>query len=292
VLRDTFGFLPLPDRGVVAVTGVDAVPFLDNLITNAVDRIAPGEARFAALLSPQGKITHEFFAIRTAQGFLLDTNRANIADLIKRLSLYKLRAKVTIKDESDTLLAAVSDLNPAGSHAAVFPDPRDGNLGHRVIARDTTLSLNHDPNDVIAYRRRRIACGVPEAGVDYTLGDTFPHEANYDRLQGVSFKKGCFVGQEVVARMQNKTVVRRRIAKIASDTPLKTGAIVHHGAGEIGRVGTVVEITGLAMIRLDRALEASDKGETLTADGLKITVDPAELNAYRTAVASRPVIDL
>jgi tRNA-modifying protein YgfZ len=292
MLRDTFGFLPLSERGIVAITGTDAVPFLDNLVTNALDRIATGEARFAALLSPQGKIAHEFFVLRTSQGFLLDTPRASLSDLVKRLTLYKLRAKVTIKDDSDTLLAAVSVLPPSGSHTAVFLDPRSAALGYRIIARDTTLRLNHNPDDDNAYRRNRIAQGVPEAGLDYAVGDTFPHEANYDRLNGVSFTKGCFVGQEVVARMQNKTVVRKRIAKVVGEASLETGAIVLHGTGEIGRVGSVDQTHGLAMIRLDRALEAAERGEALTAGGVRLTVDPAELVAYKAAVAARPVIDL
>jgi tRNA-modifying protein YgfZ len=288
----TFGFLPLLDRAVVAVTGADAVGFLDNLATNALDKLKPGEARFSALLTPQGKIAYEFFAYRTADGFLLDTHRATTAEFVKRLTLYKLRAKVTIKDESAAMLVAASPEPPKDTSTPAFLDPRDPALGLRVLSRDPTLRLAFDPENEAAYLKWRIARGIPQAGLDYTLGDTFPHEANYDQIAGVSFTKGCFVGQEVVARMQNKTVVRKRVVKVSGQAPLTAGAALLVGAAEIGRVGSVYGRDGLALLRLDRVVEARDKGETMTANGVAVTADAQALSAYSKSVADRPVVDL
>ena len=142
------------------------------------------------------------------------------------------------------------------------------------------------------YERRRVALGVPEAPADYALGDTFPHEANLDRLGGISFTKGCFIGQEVTARMQNKSVVRKRIVRVSAAEPLMTGADVTIGSAAIGRIGSVAGSEALAMLRLDRAAEAQDKGLTPTAEGVAITVEAESLAAYRKSVAERPTVDL
>lgn len=140
------------------------------------------------------------------------------------------------------------------------------------------------------YHGRRIVQGVPEAGMDYVLGDTFPHEANFDRFNGVSFTKGCFVGQEVVARMQNKTVVRKRVVRITGAGLLTSGADICIGEVVIGRVGTVAGSSGLAMLRLDRVAEAAEKGQALTSEGLAITVESEAMESYRASVAERAAL--
>jgi tRNA-modifying protein YgfZ len=287
-----FTFLPLLDRTVVSVVGADAVAFLDNLATNALDQLKSGDARFSALLTPQGKITFEFFALRTFDGFLLETHRASAAELVKRLSLYKLRAKVTFKDEGAVMLVAASPERPADRATVSFPDPRNAALGYRVLSRDPTLRLLYDPAQEQAYHRIRIGLGVPAGGLDYSLGDTFPHEANYDRIAGVSFSKGCFVGQEVVARMQNKTVVRKRVVKVMGEAALHSGASVQIGDAEIGRIGSTDGVSALALLRLDRALEAAKASQPLTADGVILTVAPDELALYAQSVANKPIINL
>ena len=270
----------LPERGVVAVTGPDAVSFLDNLATNALDALPTGDARFAALLTPQGKIMFEFFALRTAEGFLLDTLKMKSTELIKRLTLYKLRAKVTIAKDARSV--AVSET----SHGHCFNDPRHVDLGFRCISNTPPMG------DQRAYHAHRIALGVAEAGRDYPLGDTFPHEANYDLNHGVSFTKGCFVGQEVVARMQNKTVVRKRVVKVVGASPLIEGLPILIGDAEIGRIGSVDGNSALAMLRLDRASEAHNKSQNLTAGGVAVTPDPTALAHYSQSLRDRPVIDL
>ena len=290
----------LPTRGVVSVTGEDAAAFLDNLVTNDMAQLtAPGDAIHAGLLTPQGKILFEFFVIKTGAGFLLETAFDATAALAKRLTMYKLRAKIEIKDAAGEVVVAVSqgDVRARPSGAIAFVDPRHPKLGDRILipapmvgaavaetgARRMTLDI---------YHAQRIVLGVPEAGVDYALGDTFPHEADFDRFNGVSFTKGCYVGQEVVARMQNKSVSRKRVVRLEGDQPLVTGADVKAGEAVIGRIGSVIKGHGLALLRLDRVAEAIDKKQPLTSDGQAVTIDAASIAAYREAVANRPVIDL
>jgi folate-binding protein YgfZ len=297
----------LPDRGVVAVSGPDAVGFLDNLATNALDDLDEGAAHFAALLSPQGKILFEFMAVRTVDGFLLDTQRDRAADLAKRLGMYKLRAKVTIEDRSARAAVAALWWTPAGSRAtsvtytgdvlASFADPREQRMGARLLlkAEGNAAPLREIGGaqlvDSERYQMQRIAVGVPEGGRDYPLGDTFPHEANYDQLNGVSFTKGCFVGQEVVARMQNKTVVRKRVVKV-TNAALTPGAEVKVGDAVVGHIGSVKGSLGLAMVRIDRIAEAVEKKLPVTSNGQTIGVDPVPVARYMQSVIDKPVIDL
>jgi tRNA-modifying protein YgfZ len=282
----------LPERGVVAIEGVDAVTFLDNLATNALDAIAVGDARFAGLLTPQGKILFEFFAVRTSDGFLLDVSRDAAPALCKRLTLYKLRAKIAIVDRSEDLRVLVSPQAFEASLGNGFRDPRDPELGFRLVSSDPSVGARCDAEALGRYHQHRIGLGIPDGGLDYPLGDTFPHEANYDLLNGVSFSKGCYVGQEVVSRMQNKTVVRKRIVKVAGAQALLAGSAILVGSAEIGRLGTVTGNHGLAMLRLDRVAEALAKGDPLAAGGVTLTADPIALARYAKSVADKPVIDL
>jgi tRNA-modifying protein YgfZ len=282
---------PLADRGVVSLSGPDATDFLDNLATNDLTGMAVGEARFAGLLTPQGKILFEFFALRTGDGWLLDTHGAKVGDLIKRLTMYRLRAKVVLADASaDYVAGAAWGLAPPiVADGWCYRDPRSAELGWRLLVPRAALADLRAGAAEDDYHRHRIAAGIAEGGRDYALGDTFPHEANYDRYAGVSFTKGCFVGQEVVARMENKTVVRKRVVAITGTAPLTTGAdVLIGGTAAIGTIGSVDGGRGLALLRLDRAAEAADKSQTLsTAEGAVVTVDPAALDRYRASAAAR-----
>jgi tRNA-modifying protein YgfZ len=272
----------LADRGVVRVTGADAERLLQGIVSNDMGLLASQPAIHAALLTPQGKILFDFFVVRAGDGFLLEVARDKAVDLAKRLTLYKLRAKVDIQDASAEYqvlaLWGQSPLDrtePAG--AVLFTDPRLPALGLRILAPtslsryDLAIAELRDalPDD---YHAHRIALGVPEGGKDYVLGDTFPHEADLDQLGGVSFGKGCFVGQEVVSRMQNRGNVRKRVVPIEGDGPLPSGGEVRAGAAAIGTVGSVAASSGLALLRLDRAAEAEAKGQALTAGGIRIAV--------------------
>ena len=279
----------LEDRGVVSVSGADAEKFLGGLITNDMslldaDRRDGAPALYAALLSPQGKILFDFLVVRTAEGFLLDTAREKAGDLAKRLSMYKLRAAVEIRDVSaDYAVAAVWGDAPvsidaiAGAH--VLADPRFAPLGLRVLVRvngagDVLPSIGGTSVPPESYHTWRIGLGVPEGGKDFAFGDTFPHEALLDQLHGVSFTKGCFVGQEVVSRMQHRATVRKRVVPVIADIPLPAGALpVLAGEAEIGRLGSVAGARGLALLRLDRVAEAQRDGVALTTGGVAVAVE-------------------
>jgi folate-binding protein YgfZ len=285
----------LADRGVVSVTGRDSEKLLQGLVTNDIEGLAQGEARHAALLSPQGKILFDFFVVRQGDGYLLDVLRSSAGDLVKRLSMYKLRADVIIADISESVRIDASWGDGAESfprHSAMhFLDPRHSLLGIRYVSdvrsADDSATGFEGRNTLRDYDALRVSLGVPEGGRDYNFGDAYPHEADLDLLNGVSFSKGCYVGQEIVARMQNKTVVRKRAVKISGAAPLASNDDVLVGDVAIGRVGTVDGHAAIAMLRLDRALEAQQKNQTLTAGGVAVTVDHIALESYRASAAAR-----
>ncbi len=267
----------LEDRGVVEVAGADAVKFLHNLLTNDVNALQAGEARFAALLSPQGKILADFlvFARETEDGlaFLLDCSSALVADLLRRLTFYRLRANIAISDRSaDFASLAFPDAaeKPEVDALALAPDPRSPSLGWRGLAtHEAAAKIAATPRD--AYEARRIAAGVPDGGVDFTYGDAFPHEANMDRLAGVDFKKGCFVGQEVVSRMKHRGTVRKRVTLFHAEGPAPApGTPVTAGEVEIGVTGSRLGEEGLALIRLDKLEDAKAGGTRPLAGGVAL----------------------
>ena len=257
------GEFRLDDRGVVRVAGAEAAHFLHNLVTNDVETLAIGEARFAALLTPQGKILFDFLIHRRGdQEFWLDAAADKTADLAKRLSLYRLRAKIEISDESARLAVAAA---PQGDVA----DPRAALGGRRVVARAETSAPSDEA--LAAYRARRVAATVPQGGIDFVYGDVFPHDVNMDLLNGVDFKKGCYVGQEVVSRMRHRGEIRRRIVRVAAENgSLETGAAVLDGDLPVGTIGTVAGGEALALMRVDRADDAEQAGRVLTAGGRRL----------------------
>ncbi len=286
----------LPDRGVVSVTGPDALPLLDNLVTNDLQGMAPSDARFAALLTPQGKILFEFFVVATSAGFLLETALTNTGALAKRLGLYKLRAHVDIKDAAGEVVVAASmgSIRARPPAAIAFVDPRKPELGDRllipapIVGETLTLMGKSAARVTVAdYVARRIELGVPEGGTDYPLGDTFTHDANFDLLNGISFTKGCFVGQEVAARTQNKAVVRKRIVRVTSARPLATGDHIRAGKAVIGTIGSVAGSAALAIARLDRVAEAIDKTTPITVNEQPVEIEPAAIARYRESAAAR-----
>lgn len=268
----------LTDRGVVAVRGPDAEKLLQGLVTNDVAHLVPGQgAAFAGLLSPQGKILFDFIVHRTADGFLLDVDRGNASALAKRLTLYRLRSKVEIADRSEDVAVLVA-WAPDGGQAFAEADPRLQQLGaRRVQAASETPVRSGNSASERAYHAHRIALGVPEGGRDYVYGGTFPHEALYDQLHGVSFDKGCYVGQEIVSRMQHRGTARKRIVMVSGDAPLPApGTAVTAGGVDIGALGSAMDRDGLALIRLDRAAEFKAKGVPIAAGevALRLAVPP------------------
>lgn len=272
----------LPNRGVLKVSGADAHKFLQGILTTDIDNLEAPTAKHTGLLSPQGKILFDFFVVAVADGYLLETGKAEIPDLMKRLTMYKLRADVTLSDVSAGYTVAALWGDGAASAAdkiegLAFIDPRREELGVRLLltsdAGDALGKLQALPVSETDYDAHRIGNGVPEAGKDFPLGDTFPHEALYDQLGGVSFQKGCYVGQEVVSRMQHRSTARKRVVSISADAPLpETGTEIRTSSAAIGTLGTVAGGKALALLRLDRAAEALAKGETLQANETKLDV--------------------
>ena len=263
----------LPARGAIEVSGGGAQKFLQDIVTNDVTKADHTRAVHAGLLTPQGKILFDFLILDAGDRFLLDCAKDIAAELIKRLTLYKLRAEVDFADLSGRMKvwAAWGGMPRPASGAIVFADPRLDALGWRILAQsapDTGCETASEGD----YHRHRIALGVPEAGMDYPLGNTFPHEADYDQLGGVDFNKGCYVGQEVVSRMEHRGSARKRIVPVRGDAPLTPGAEITAGNARIGALGSVAEESGLAMVRLDRAQKALDEGRALMADGVAITL--------------------
>jgi tRNA-modifying protein YgfZ len=284
----------LADRAIVSVAGADAEKFLQNLITNDLEGLADGEARYAGLLSPQGKILFDFLAVKRGDVFLLDVARAKAAELAKRLSMYKLRADVAIEDRSNHYrISARWDGGSPVDGTFAYTDPRHPQIGLRLLAENVAeTGSDADGNGLVeddrAYDAHRVRLGVPEGGKDFQYGDAYPHEAGFDVLHGVSFTKGCYVGQEVVARMQNKTIVRKRAIRVSGDASLVAQTDITIGDVVVGRIGTVDGKNAIAMLRLDRAVEAAQKNVPLKAGDAVITPDPDAIERYQASVSAKP----
>jgi folate-binding protein YgfZ len=268
-----------PERAVISVAGADAEGFLQGLLTADIGMLKPGEAAYAALLQPQGKILFDFFVLDTGQGYLIDCSAAQKADLLKRLTFYKLRARVEIADALDQEVG-VSFTPPPDGHR--FADPRLPLLGFRVIAPVGQLPLG----DGDRYRFGRIRLGIADTDEDIGSGKLFPHEANLDQLGGLSFSKGCFVGQEVVSRMEHRGTARSRILPInVSGGAPSTGAEIK---AEETLIGTLLSSDGddaLALIRLDRLKEAVSQGRSLLTEGRTVHVRKSQWAKFEVAGA-------
>ena len=279
----------LPDRGVVKVSGDDARGFLNNLVTSDIDQVRPGLARFGALLTPQGKIVVDFLITEAPSGhgggFLIDCPRALAQGFADKLGFYKLRAKVGVENLSDSLgVLATWDGDPAMKPDLAYADPRDSRLGWRILvpaelAQKTADLIGAEFVDSTAYEAHRIASGVPRGGLDFMYGDAFPHETNMDRLAGVDFDKGCYVGQEVVSRMQHRGTARTRTVRVAFDggSP-EPGTTILADDKSVGTMGSSAAGTGLALVRIDRVADALDAGMALTSGGIPIRLaDPVDV---------------
>ena len=268
----------LLDRAVLAVTGPDAEGFLQNLITNDLGKLAYREAILAALLTPQGKINYEFFIAPIENGFVIDTAKGGVDELLKKLTLYKMRADVDVQQLKDShrVVWFEGEMVPQTGILSMFVDPRSADMGRRaIVAVDQIAKVSQgfatgNANDYLA---KRLMHGVPEGGYDYVLGDTFPHEAGYDVLDGVDFEKGCYVGQEVVSRMQHRATVRKRIVMVegAQNLPA-SGAVLSTEKSMVGILGSCLDKKGLGLVRLDRTAKALAKGDEITADGVGIAL--------------------
>lgn len=266
----------LGDRGVIEVAGAGATDFLQRLITNSVLNIPKGEGRYAGLLTPQGKLLFDFFVVPMPEGpeagYLIDCADEQTADLVKRLNLHKMRAKIAIEDKSEkfAVAAAFGGKVAAGLEGLVYRDSRAPHMGLRAIAPREALAKRNRA-EASRYEAHRIAQGVPKGGVDFRYGDAFVHDVNLDLMNGVDFKKGCYVGQEVVARVHYRNSARKRIVKIHFDGPAPAQSTqITAGDTNIGQVGSTAGSFGLAMLRLDRLAEARAAGVALKAGDVAV----------------------
>lgn len=276
-------YLPLPGRAVIALSGDDARPFLQGLVTNDIDRVAPDRAIYAALLTPKGKFLHDFFIAEMEGRLLLDVDGARIDDLMKRLRMYRLRAKVEIADESAdwqvfALLPGVGEAGTASPwlNGVAFADPRHAALGGRAI-----LPAGADPADAglrladaTNYEMRRLSLAIPGAR-DLVPEKSMPLECGFDELDGVSFTKGCFVGQEVTTRMKHRNLVKRRLFTVEFDGTIDAGTPVTCGDVAAGEIRTSGDGVGIALLRLDLA-----EKEGLTAGGVAVRTRKPEWAAF------------
>lgn len=256
-------------RAMIGVSGPDAAGFLDNLLTQDLTKLAEAGVLYAALLSPQGKVASDMFVWpRDDGGVILETDPSRAGELMRRLTLYKLRAKVTIEDVTDSLHALYSPMAFGGG----APDPRfpNGELGWREICpAGSTAPL---PEGDAEYDAHRMSMGAPDLARDAGADEVFALEALLEELNGVDFQKGCFVGQENVSRMKRRATARKKFCPIAFEGAAPApGTPLMAGAAELGSVRSGVDGRAIAFLRLDRALAA---GAPLTAGGRPVRLDP------------------
>ncbi len=237
-------------RKVLALTGADRLTFLQGLVTNDVDRDEDG-LTYAALLTPQGKFIADFFVVRRGADVLIDVAESHAAPLFQRLSMYRLRADVQI---AETEIVVSRGTGPAPDGA--FSDPRHPALGWRLYGET-------DVSDDTDWPALYVAHMIPQTGVELTP-DTYILEAGFERLNGIDFRKGCYVGQEIAARMKHKTELKKGLALVQVDGTVAPGDAIESGGKPAGTVHRVSGDQALAYLRFDRAEGMSVADATLT----------------------------
>lgn len=264
-------FAHLKHRALISVSGPDAEIFLQNILTTDLEALAAGEAKPGALLTPQGKILFDFLISRAGENSFRLECRADISDdFMRRLMLYKLRAKVEIAkvDQGLVTVAWGSDSTTSQFGSTPVADAR---------FRDASVTRCYggtaEGGDPAAWQALRIAHGIAESGSDYPLGEAFPHDVLLDETGGVGFRKGCYVGQEVVSRMQHRGTARRRVLIVSAEQPLPaSGAELTVSGRPVGTLGTSASTAGLAIARIDRVKAALDAGQPIMAGDVTVSL--------------------
>ncbi|MGK6312703.1 CAF17-like 4Fe-4S cluster assembly/insertion protein YgfZ [Neorhizobium sp. DT-125] len=270
----------LPTRSLIRLSGSQAQDFLQNLITTDIDSLPEGEARPGALLTPQGKILFDFTIWRDGEGYLIETDTSQRDALMRRLAMYKLRAAVDI-------------VPGAEDGVTVFwgDEAGKGAVKDAAFAR-AGITLTRAPGRKAegpeeAYHALRVEAGLTLSGHDYALQDAFPHDVLLDRMDGLSFRKGCYVGQEVVSRMQHRGTARRRVALVSGDQRLPaSGTEIIAGGKAVGTLGSVAGNKGLAIVRIDRVGDALARGLPLIAGDVVVTLTLPEWTGLAFPVAA------
>ncbi|WP_188912059.1 CAF17-like 4Fe-4S cluster assembly/insertion protein YgfZ [Aureimonas endophytica] len=256
----------LADRATLAVSGEQAAEFLQNLVTSDIEALGEAEMRPSALLTPQGKILFDFLIGRGPDGdFRLDVAAGARGDLAKRLTLYRLRAKVAIAPLDEPVRAVWDE--PVAAEGLMA----DRRFPEATVYRSYGEALSGiEDGTAEDFAARRIRAGIAEAERDFPASDVFPHDVLLDQNGGVSFRKGCYVGQEVVSRMQHRGTARRRLMLAAADGHLTPGAEILAEGKPIGTVLSSIGEDGIAMVRIDRLAEALAGDASIAADGVPV----------------------
>jgi tRNA-modifying protein YgfZ len=284
-------YAPLADRGVISVSGGDRRAFLQGLVSNDIDRVSPGTAIHAALLTPQGKYLHDFFIAEAKDSLLLDCEGGRIDDLLRRLRIYVLRADVTLEDAGTTLgvLALFGDgaaetagmPTTAGTAAAfqggvAFVDPRLAAAGVRaILPRDSFESGLEEAGFTAAttgeYDTLRLGLGLPEASRDMEVEKAILLENGFEELNGVDFHKGCFLGQELTARTKHRGLIKKRLIPVTIEGPCPEADVpIMLDGAEAGRMRSSRDGIGLALMRLEYLKKAAETGQPFTAGAARL----------------------
>jgi folate-binding protein YgfZ len=270
-------FALLKDRALISVSGPDAEHFLQNILTTDLDALGIGEAKPGALLSPQGKILFDFLISRAGENaFRLECRTDIASDFVRRLTLYKLRAKaeITLADQVLVTVGWANESTTSRFDSTVGADSTavvDRRFPDDVVTRSYGNAAASSDTD--AWQAFRVAHGIAESGADYALGDAFPHDVLLDETGGVGFRKGCYIGQEVVSRMQHRGTARRRVLIVQAGLPLAAaGTELTVDGRPVGTLGSNAGTTGLAIARIDRVKAALDAGRPIMAGDMPVTV--------------------
>jgi folate-binding protein YgfZ len=248
-------------RAFIEITGEDRISFLQSIITQDVTLLATSPLLFAAILNPQGKLAHDFFLFAHQEAIILDTPDIQKEALLKRLTMYKLRAKISLRDVSGEW--HVGYLERGG-----FADPRHADMPHRLYHAPRTTH-HAPPLSIETYHQARLALGIPESPFD-VMDDT-AMDLGYDLLHAISFTKGCYVGQEVTARMHHKQIARRGFYIVEGDTALPApGAEIKAGDTKVGTLRGAIGSKGLALLKFEEMEAAIDRNIPLTVDSQPI----------------------
>ncbi len=270
----------IADRALVSVSGPEAEHFLQNILTVDLDPLGQGEAKPGALLAPQGKILFDFLVSRTGENAFRLECRSDIADdFIKRLMFYRLRAKVDISKQEQDVVAVWWQADSNASQNDSATSTSESNAGVRdsrfssPVLRFYQAPLPATNATQAEWDAFRLSQGVAESGPDYGLNDAFPHDVLLDQLDGVGFKKGCFIGQEVVSRMQHRGTARRRVLLVEAASALPaSGTELTVNGRPVGTLGSVSGTHGLAIARIDRVKAAMDAGQDISAEGISVSL--------------------
>lgn len=263
-------------RSVFRVAGSEASLFLHRLLTQRMDTMASGEARAAGFLSPQGKVLADLLIFRDSEGvFWLDAPQQALSAVLQKLNLYRLRADVQIESCPSLHVGAAETEADFRTVPLRFCDPRHPDLGWRAYGH-FLASQSGEGNSSCAYHTRRYRVLQPELGIDAADGELFPHELHMDISHSLDFKKGCYVGQEIVSRMEHRGTNRKRFVRVqfadATRAP-SSGAAIMAGDSHVGTLGGCFNGFGLALFRLDRLEDAQNAGLDLMVDGQYLLVD-------------------